>query len=321
MGSNQTSFEQVADESPQISEWKIPVNTQPPPVAQKSIKPLSWAEMVAISKAVEVEKVEASEPVKSRTTKTPVLVVVGEVDDLQSVPVVPSDPSEFTECVGRNERRRRKWRSSYSESCEFSTDGEECSNQPESNAESIPSETKMVTEPEEVQVEPIQSDPVVEPSTNQTCSSEFQPTAKVSFDDDIQTENVKSEEMHSSVKPKKVQTKIEKETKEVERKRQRSRLSESEKEALALAEAIESGDPPIPSHVNSVLMEKNVPINLNLTQNLFHQKLKWSLNQKRYRWNQSNQTPSSNRQQTKHVAQNSNLPLRYHLMMISRQKM
>merc|ERR550534_78663 len=47
--------------------------------------------------------------------------------------------------------------------------------------------------------------------------------------------------MHSSVKPKKVQTKIEKETKEVERKRQRSRLSESEKEALALAEAIESG--------------------------------------------------------------------------------
>ena len=239
--SNQTSFEQVADESPQISEWKIPVNTQPPPVAQKSIKPLSWAEMVAISKAVEVEKVEASEPVKSRTTKTPVLVVVGEVDDLQSVPVVPSDPSEFTECVGRNERRRRKWRSSYSESCEFSTDGEECSNQPESNAESIPSETKMVTEPEEVQVEPIQSDPVVEPSTNQTCSSEFQPTAKVSFDDDIQTENVKSEEMHSSVKPKKVQTKIEKETKEVERKRQRSRLSESEKEALALAEAIESG--------------------------------------------------------------------------------
>jgi hypothetical protein len=199
--------EPTVDQSPQISSWVIKESPE------KSVpvvgKPLSWAAMVALSKSSSIQTEKASEPVEQiapRPVKAPVLVVVGE-EPQHSEPISSDDPDGFHECVSRREKRRRKWRSSQSES----------------------QETDIAFEAETVIPEsaPINDVPPSQPS-----------------DVYVEAEVVSSHQPELHEKPdsktKRSVVKVEKQTKEVERKRHK-RLSESEREALELAEAIESG--------------------------------------------------------------------------------
>ncbi|XP_045033847.1 LOW QUALITY PROTEIN: titin-like [Daphnia magna] len=190
----------TTDETPVISGWVI--RESPEKKVPEVAKPLSWAAMVALSKAAAMETVPEPvvEQVAPRPTKTPVLVVVGE--DVQPEPISSDDPDGFHECVSRREKRRRKWRSSQSES----QDAEAEAVVPEASLPTdLPSEPSYVN----VKVENVSTHP---PELHEKSES----------------------------KSKRVVVKIEKQTKEVERKRSK-RLSESEREALQLAEAIESG--------------------------------------------------------------------------------
>ncbi|KZS15916.1 Uncharacterized protein APZ42_018313 [Daphnia magna] len=190
----------TTDETPVISGWVI--RESPEKKVPEVAKPLSWAAMVALSKAAAMETVPEPvvEQVAPRPTKTPVLVVVGE--EVQSEPISSDDPDGFHECVSRREKRRRKWRSSQSES----QDTEAEAVVPEASFPTdLPSEPSYVN----VKVENVSTHP---PELHEKSES----------------------------KSKRVVVKIEKQTKEVERKRSK-RLSESEREALQLAEAIESG--------------------------------------------------------------------------------
>ena len=183
-------------------------------------QPLTWAALVATHKYDERVTSEVSETddmfksIPLRPVKTPLLVVVGEEASVDSPTV--DDPDAFLECVGRRERRRRKWRSSQSESQDAGTDGDENVELMQENPteeESVPSAPKARPE----------------------LASE--PRGHVTFSDDVAVDD----EVVIAVKAKTKVSKVAKELKDVERKRQRSRLSESEKEALELAEAIEHG--------------------------------------------------------------------------------
>jgi hypothetical protein len=194
------------DQVPEISGWVI--KESPEKVVPVVAKPLSWAAMVALSKSSSIPAEKAPEPVEQiapRPHKTPVFVVYSE-EPQHPEPISSDDPDGFHECVSRKEKRRRKWRSSQSES----------------------QDADIVAEAEAVNIP--ESAPVIEPSQLS--------------DVNVEAEVVSSQQPELHEKPdsksKRAVVKVEKQTKEVERKRAK-RLSESEREALQLAEAIESG--------------------------------------------------------------------------------
>ena len=208
-----------SDAAPLISDVAISVTSPDEPKADHR---LSWAALVAAKTPEEQAAPELVDPYEcvKRCNKTPVLVVVGDETVREESPV-PEDPNAFLECVSRRERKRRKWRSSQSESQDAGTDEEGID---------LPS-----------------SAPCVEQTISEVAEAEAplvveqqKPKEHVTFSDDVETVPAEGPRERCDSKSKRV-PKVAKELKDVERKRQRSRLSESEKEALTLADAIETG--------------------------------------------------------------------------------
>lgn len=182
---------------------------------------LSWATVVATGKPVVAEKEDnVEEPVRPKRP-LPTLIVVGEAEEL---PKMESDPDSFVEFIGRHERRRRKWRSSQSESQDYTTD--------EEHVEPAKSTVGVKSEVVEAPVEAPVDAPVECPAP-----APVQVIEKDSDDEEIH-------EIHAvpHKERKAVTTKAKIPVKETEQRRRRSRLSESEKEALELAEVIEHGE-------------------------------------------------------------------------------
>ena len=195
-----SDVEEPIDESPNISEIVITEY----PEDQMIAKPLTWAAMVALSKPppAPVEIPESPEQIAPRPSKMPLLLVYGEEEHHEAIS--SDDPDGFHECVSKRERRRRKWRSSQSES----------------------QDTDFVVETAEIASEAVPNPPVAPPTEPKV--------------EDVDSQQPETRERSDSKSKRIAAAKVEKQTKEVERKRPK-RLSESEREALQLAEAIESG--------------------------------------------------------------------------------
>lgn len=176
------------------------------------VKPLSWAALVASSKATVTEEAPAAEePVAPpKSAKQPVLLVVGE-DPSVAASYLSDDPDGFHECISKREKKRRKWRSSQSES-------------------------------QDTEVDPVAADTKEEAPEVETCPPVPPPVVAEQEREDIEEPidsppTIQRERVNSKTKR---PVKEEKQTKEAVRKRQKRR-SESEREALKVAEAIESG--------------------------------------------------------------------------------
>ena len=117
---NEEVIKTVENEPSTITETQQQVQ----PIAE--VKPLSWAAMVALSKPtppppppLSQSEVCPADVANVHHRAPPVLVVVGDenVEQTQaSDNLCPEDEDGFRECVGKREKRRRKWRSSQSES-------------------------------------------------------------------------------------------------------------------------------------------------------------------------------------------------------------
>lgn len=182
-------------------------------------KPLSWAALVASNKPaplVPEPTVDIENQTQPRSSKHPVLLVVGDDTPIESTEPLEEDPDGFHECLSKREKRRRKWRSSQSESQD--------------------PEVESTSEP--VENEPVQQASLAVEAVESTTSA---PDRVANEGDDAPPTDIIRERTDSKSSSKR-HPKPEKETKEMMRKRQKRR-SESEKEALEIAEAIEANKP------------------------------------------------------------------------------
>ena len=121
----QVAISKLAVEQQAEEEIKVIEDELPAPVVTE-VKPLSWAAMVALAKPSGTPPPpppplpQAEETILHHRVP-PLLVVVGDQHvEPSSVSdnICPEDEDGFRECVGKGERRRRKWRLSQSESQE-----------------------------------------------------------------------------------------------------------------------------------------------------------------------------------------------------------